>query len=208
LFDGCTYYLDRTETERPRSSRKMLRNAFLFSALAVALQPLAFASPTENCPSLEPAFDHNFDLKKTKAFQSAEVVFPDVLETLFSMGVVSRNTSTFSVDIFSTVTNKSIYSYHHIAPGNNATLAAGRLDDESIYRIVSVSKLYTAYAILVAAGTRVLDQLVTDYIPELAGGSKPNIIAWDEITIGALMSQQGGVGGSRGFFQICAGSKA
>ena len=176
----------------------MLRNALLLSALA-AINTKVFAStiPTENCPNLGPAFVHDFDLKKTKAFQTAEAAFPDVLETLFSSGAISKNTTTFSIDVFSTATNESIYSYHHIAPNNNATLPAGRVDDESIYRTGSVSKLFTAYAILAAAGIKVMDRPVTDYVPELLGGSDLNTIDWEEITIGALMSQQGGTGGMR-----------
>lgn len=176
----------------------MLRNKFVFSALAaINVKVFASTSPTENCPNLGPAFVHDFDLKKTKAFQTAEAAFPDVLETLFSAGAISKNTTTFSIDVFSTTTNESVYSYHHIAPENNATLPAGRVDDESIYRIGSVSKLYTAYAILAAAGIKVMDRPVTDYIPELLGGSSPNTIDWEEVTIGALMSQQGGIGGMR-----------
>ena len=68
------------------------------------------------------------------------------------------------------------------------------MDDESIYRIGSVSKLYTAYAILAASGIKVMDRPVTDYVPELLGGSDSNTIDWKEVTIGALMSQQGGIG--------------
>lgn len=176
----------------------MLRNTLLFFSLAATnTNVFASASPTENCPNLGPAFVHDFELKKTKAFKTAEAAFPDVLETLFSKGAISKNTSTFSIDVFSTTTNESVYSYHHIAPDNNATLPEGRVDDESIYRIGSVSKLYTAYAILAAAGTKVMDRPVTDYIPELLGSSSPNTIDWKEVTIGALMSQQGGIGGMR-----------
>jgi CubicO group peptidase (beta-lactamase class C family) len=176
----------------------MLRNTFLWTALAAFdARLLASAIPTENCPNLGPAFVHDFDLKKTKAFQAAEAAFPEVLETLFSSGAISKNTSTFSIDVFSTTTNESVYSYHHIGPDNNATLPTGRVDDGSIYRIGSVSKLFTAYAILAAAGIKVLDRPVTDYVPELLGGSSPNTIDWEEVTIGALMSQQGGVGGFR-----------
>lgn len=175
----------------------MFRTTFVLSALTATTKFLACATPTENCPNLGPAFVHDFKLKETNAFQSAEAAFPEVLEKLFSSGVVSKNESTFSIDVFSTATNKSVYSYHHTAPSSNATLSAGRLDDESIYRIGSVTKLYTAYAILASAGIKVLDRPVTDYVPELAGNAKQNTIDWEEVTIGALMSQQGGSGGFR-----------
>lgn len=175
----------------------MLRTTFVFSALTAARIPLTYAIPTEDCPNLGPAFVHDFDLKNTEAFKSAEAAFPEVLETLFTSGALSKNTSTFSINVFSTATNESVYSYHHTAPENNATLSAGKVDDESIYRIGSVSKLFTAYAILAKAGIQVLDCPVTDYVPELLGGSEPYTIPWKKITVGALMSQQGGTGGFR-----------
>lgn len=174
----------------------MLRNAIVIPTLSSILT-FANAIPTENCPNLGPAFPHDFDLKASKPFQSAVAAFPEVIETLFSTGSISQNNSTFSIDVFSTATNESVYSYHHVAPGNNGTLTAGELSDETIYRIGSVSKLYTAYAILATAGIKVLDQPVTDYVPELAGSREPHTIAWEDVTIGALMAQQAGAGGFR-----------
>ena len=73
------------------------------------------------------------------------------------------------------------------------------LNDDTIYRIGSVSKLYTVYAILANAGMGVLDHPVTRYLPELAGnsGSDPlQRISWEDVTVGALASQ---LGGTRGF---------
>ena len=74
------------------------------------------------------------------------------------------------------------------------------LNDGTIYRIGSVSKLYTVYAILANAGMEVLDHRVTRYLPELAGnaGSDPlQRIRWEDVTVGALASQLGGSGGMR-----------
>ena len=59
-----------------------------------------------------------------------------------------------------------------------------------------MSKLFTVYAILVAGGgLTTLDIPVTRYLPELIkeGNVDPlKNIKWEDVTIGALASQQGG----------------
>lgn len=74
------------------------------------------------------------------------------------------------------------------------------LNDDTLYRIGSVSKLLSVYAILVKAGMEIFDHPVTRYLPELAGnaGSDPlERISWEEVTVGALASQLAGTGGMR-----------
>jgi CubicO group peptidase (beta-lactamase class C family) len=83
------------------------------------------------------------------------------------------------------------------------------VDELTIGRAGSVTKLFTVYALLVMAGIGVFDKPVTDYLPELRrapassssssvnkGGKLLDRIRW-EITIGALTSHQAGSGGVR-----------
>lgn len=161
----------------------------------------ALAIPTAECPLLGPMFPYDFDMLEYRSMQNAISSFPKAIESLFTSGALHRAQTTFSVDVFSTVTNQSIYQYHHAAPGLNGTLSSGKLNDETIYRIGSVSKLYTAYSILASHGSLdILDHPVTDYVPELSGnqGSDPlERIVYEDVTVGALMAQQGGTGGVR-----------
>lgn len=164
--------------------------------------------PTAECPILGPIWPAStHDLTHSTAFANAVTAFPSTIEALFAAGVIDPSTSTFALDVYSTTTNASIYSHFHLANGSAAagsdTLSAGVLDDETVFRTGSVSKLHTIYAILVAGekGLEVFEEKVTKYVPELAGpeGGYPEDfdpltrIKWDEITIGALASQQGGV---------------
>lgn len=155
--------------------------------------------PTAECPLLGPAFSSDFDLSKTDAFAEAKAAFPDVIDALFEAGTVSSNTSSFVIDVYSAVTNTSIYTYTHEAtePAMNETFPA-ELNDESIFRIGSVSKLFTVYAILAhARGLDVLSHPVTQYLPELegnAGKDSLNRIVWEDVTVGALASHQAGAG--------------
>lgn len=157
--------------------------------------------PTEECPLLGPIYSSDFDLTTTDAFAEAAESFPEVVEALFESGIVNASTSTFTIDVYSTVTNASIYSYSHqaTAPALNETFPTGGLDEETIYRIGSVSKLLTVYAILIHTGSvEIFDHNVTQYLPELAGNSREDSltsIIWEDVTIGALASQQAGTGG-------------
>ncbi|KAJ4983004.1 hypothetical protein SVAN01_11499 [Stagonosporopsis vannaccii] len=157
-------------------------------------------NPTDACPLLGPALYKDFDLGNSSAFKNATDVFPSVIEAVFNSGAVNSSTVSFVIDVYSTYTNSSLYTYTHkaSAPAVNESFPA-ELNDETIFRIGSVSKLYTVYAILAHAQTLdVFDRPVTDFLPELAGNSAGNasdaLIVWEEVTIGALASHQAGVG--------------
>jgi CubicO group peptidase (beta-lactamase class C family) len=172
------------------------------TTLLLSLIPLASAAdflPTKECPLLGPTFSSDFDISKTEAFARARASFPKTIESLIDSGVVGTDVS-FLIDVYSTKTNESIYTYTHEAtePLLNETITKGKIDDETLFRIGSVSKMYTAYAILAhAGGLEVMDHSVTKYLPELAGNREKDplkFVIWEDITVGALMSQQAGSG--------------
>ena len=155
----------------------------------------------DQVPLLGPSFISNFDSSRSQAINEAKSQFPGIIEDLFSSGDLNRTDLIFAVDVFSASTNDSIYSYYHVGEGQEYALSAGRLDDQTISRIGSVSKLFTAYAIVAQAGTEVFSHPVTRYLPELAGNSTSNPlqrIDWNHVTLGALLSQQAGSGGPGG----------
>ncbi|KAF2716228.1 beta-lactamase/transpeptidase-like protein [Polychaeton citri CBS 116435] len=172
----------------------------LFSTFYTLIASEAFL-PTDDCPILGPTFPSDFDITATSAFQDATAIFPSLIDSLFSSGAVNKDNTTFTIDVFSAATNNSIYSYRHEGPGQNGTLTTGILDENTIFRTGSVSKLMTTYALLVyTGGLGVFDHPVTTYLPELAGNAQADPlqnIVWEDITIGALASQMGGTGSFR-----------
>ncbi|KAJ3525903.1 hypothetical protein NM208_g11436 [Fusarium decemcellulare] len=168
------------------------------SLLSLALSSLGQSIPTEECPILGPVFPSNFDPSKTKAIRDAKKSFPKVLESLFSSEVLNSTQTSFAIDVFSTATNESLYSYYHTGEGLRGTLTTGNLDDGTIFRIGSVSKIFTVYSILAKYGLDIFNHPVTSYVPELAGNrdSDPlDKIKWEDVTVGALAAQQAGSGG-------------
>lgn len=159
------------------------------------------AVATDQVPLLGPSFISNFNSSKSQAIAEAKSEFPDVIESLFVSGDLNRTDLIFAVDVFSASTNDSIYSYYHVGQGQEYALTAGRLDDNTVSKIGSVSKLFTAYAIIARAGMEVFNHPVTRYLPELTGNSTSNplkTIDWNDITVGALLSHQAGSGGPTG----------
>ncbi|KAF5009443.1 hypothetical protein FDECE_4325 [Fusarium decemcellulare] len=168
------------------------------SLLSLALSSLGQSIPTEECPILGPVFPSNFDLSKTKAIRDAKKSFPTVIESLFSSEVLNHTQTSFAIDVFSTATNESLYSYYHAGEGLHGTLTTGDLDDGTIFRIGSVSKIFTVYSILAKHGLDIFNHPVTNYVPELAGNSDSDPldkIKWEDVTVGALAAQQAGSGG-------------
>ncbi|KAI1178453.1 putative penicillin-binding protein [Nemania sp. FL0916] len=118
-------------------------------------------------------------------------------------GSFEANGSSVSVTVTSTQDDehRPFFDFHYTSPFLNHT--AGGTDHvtkNSVYRIGSISKLFTVYTLLVGYGWEHWDDPITRFIPELraAASSKArNPIDdpyWDKITIGDLASQLSGIG--------------
>jgi CubicO group peptidase (beta-lactamase class C family) len=179
---------------------------FWWTAIAAAHASLAAAQipiPTDDCPILGPAFPSDFNVSSSTAIREAISAFPGLVDNLFNSGVMNRSDVSFAIDVFSSETNASIYNYAHSGEDLKSSLTAGVLDDGTIFRIGSVSKIHTVYAILAVAGMEIFEHPVTKYLPELARDDVPgDRIVWNEVTVGALASQMGGTGGFRELWPI------
>jgi CubicO group peptidase (beta-lactamase class C family) len=171
--------------------------------LGLAATSAARIIATDEAPIIGPTFLTNFDPSNSTAIGSAKAKFPRLIENLFSAGELNRSDLAFSIDVFSAATNRSIYRYSHIGENSKKSITSGAFDDQTISRLGSVTKLFAVYAIIAKAGIKVFSDPVTKYIPELGGNSSSDPlerINWDDITVGALASQQAGSGGGTGMY--------
>lgn len=169
--------------------------------LSTASISLAKSTPSEVLPLLGPSFLSNFNPADSHAIGNATELFSDKIDALFESQALNSTDLVFAVDVFSAATNTSIFQYHHVGEGQDVTLTAGRLDDQTISRTGSVTKLFTVYALLAKAGIDIFSHPVTEYIPELVSNtsdSHTEHIRWEDITVGALASHQAGSGGAGG----------
>ncbi|KAL4884926.1 beta-lactamase/transpeptidase-like protein [Aspergillus karnatakaensis] len=110
---------------------------------------------------------------------------------------------TFSIGLFSSRdANAGKLQYHHAAPEiRNASVGTRKIDGDSIYRVASVSKLFTVYAGLIALDQADWERPLSEVFPEFtqtlreSSDSTESVYdtQWDEITPWALASQLGGV---------------
>jgi CubicO group peptidase (beta-lactamase class C family) len=113
---------------------------------------------------------------------------------------LQRNATSFAIQVISQDSKTPIYIYenYHKAPGHLYGVNGEKnVDGDTIFRIGSISKLFTIYALLLQCGFRCFEDPITKYVPELQGAAFNNNVddvKWEEVTVGALAAQLSGIG--------------
>ncbi|KAK6380916.1 hypothetical protein LTS17_005117 [Exophiala oligosperma] len=121
-----------------------------------------------------------------------------------SSAAAASGNVTFSIGMFSMHDPAATkHQYHHTSPGvahGSSGEGTRSVDGDSVYRIASVTKLFTVFAGLVDMKDEDWNTPLTKIIPELANftkthedGSPVYTTAWDQITPWALANQISGV---------------
>lgn len=79
-------------------------------------------------------------------------------------GAIDTQETSFSISVFSTDSNETLFTYHYEAPLLNGSLTRGKLTDDTIYRTGSLGKLLSVYQFLVDVGDNVFLDPITKYI--------------------------------------------
>ncbi|KAM0262765.1 hypothetical protein ACHAQJ_001559 [Trichoderma viride] len=120
-----------------------------------------------------------------------------------SFGSFHSSTTSFSLTAISQLDSTPIIDFHHTSGSLNVSAGStSRVTGDTVYRIGSVSKLFTVYALLLNNGTNYWNRPITDFIPELMQAAQhppyePSVtdwVQWDQVTVGALASQLSGIG--------------
>jgi hypothetical protein len=171
----------------------------LISLSTAALINVAHAEDPsqDNCPILGPVLTPHPRPYSSSSVMQATQLFPKLLQDTLAQSSYSAKTS-FSLNIFSGFDNTSIFSHHFAAPDLNKTLTSGSLNENTTYRVGSVTKLTVAYTLLVHSGFKIFSEPITSFIPELAEadrGFKNTVdqVKWSDITIEALLSHMSGI---------------
>ena len=163
----------------------------------------ALAGP--NCPPLGPVYEKPINFNTSAAIQTAIANLTTTLSywDQTNTSSIRANTTSYSIEVFSTSKDHPlIFSWHHTA----ASLAAApanasgvrRAGPDAVYRLGSLTKIFTMYTWLAQDGDARWNEPITKYVPELAAAAakaKADPVAnvdWDEVTIGALAGQLSG----------------
>ena len=175
----------------------------LFRSLIFALSALASVASTLNCPILGPVFSPPMRLDSS-ALQNAFQNLTEILNQAIAVGnsthgPVDNNTS-YAVQFFSSYGAEPAFEWYFTPPSiRNGSFGTKNVDGNSIFRIGSITKLFTAYALLAELGDTYWDQSVAQVLPELdmqaqESDSNPiNFLQWKDVTLGALASHLAGV---------------
>ncbi|KAJ5775089.1 uncharacterized protein N7511_000100 [Penicillium nucicola] len=134
-------------------------------------------------------------------------------------GVSALKNLTFSAGLFSTLDPKAEHlQFHHTASEvAKFPIGARKVDGDSIYKVASVSKLFTVLAGLLELEDKDWERPLTDIFPSLAEQVRENRdkfqltrdVEWDKITLKAIASQMSGIphGGTTEFLYSFASAK-
>ena len=154
-----------------------------FSVLSIPLIHAACYDPSPFFPL--PLWPHG-SRTLAPAFSSIAKHLDDILAK------EKYNTSSLSLSI--TSQTDTLWSYSHTARIQNTTRPGDQhVDEDSLYRIASITKTFTVLALLqqARAGNLSLDDPVLAYIPELT--SPGYVLPWKDVTLRSLASQLSGL---------------
>ena len=129
------------------------------------------------------------------------------LEAELTNCTAGYNGTAVSVAVQSVHEETPLLNVHYTPPLRNPNGTA-EVDEHTIFRIGSLSKVFTVLGVLLAEGVR-WDDPITQYLPELrdmprgeAGqGPEPDdaitTVDWDDVTIGSLATHISGIGTDR-----------
>ncbi|KAG6362664.1 hypothetical protein INS49_007756 [Diaporthe citri] len=179
-----------------------LRTSFILLAATSAAADLY----TEPCPLYGQNYPAPTGLANSKHVEAAaQSVLNQLLKArneTTAYGPLDTETTAFSVEFYSLDDEDALFRHHYTPTQLLSQRTAGveEVDSDTIYRVGSVSKLWTVYLYLLAAGDTTWNDPITKFIPELQEISQTqqpdptSDVDWESITVGALASHLAGIG--------------
>jgi hypothetical protein len=178
--------------------------AFVLRFLSTLLLVQLATANNSLCPLLGPDFPPPRHASQNPGFRNTLDSFSDTIRQLLSTGNSSYGqfdsaNNSFSINVFSVFSDTPLYEYHHTAPVfSNGSIGTKTVDGDTVFRVGSISKLFTVFALLIEKGDVNFNDPVTKYVPELRDAPRNtgaiNAVQWDDVTIGNLASQMSGIG--------------
>lgn len=182
----------------------------------LTLQSFLVAIATLGCGSLAqtdqtllgPSFEPPTQLSTQAIIQEAALNIKKSLNRAIRTGEsqygnFNSSTTSFSLTAVSQQESAPIIDFHHTSGFLNVSAGStSKVTADTVYRIGSVSKLFTVYALLLNNGISYWNRPITDFVPELRQAvqhplhksSVIDSVQWDQVTVGALASQLSGMG--------------
>ncbi|KAI1489871.1 beta-lactamase/transpeptidase-like protein [Biscogniauxia mediterranea] len=173
--------------------------SFSLALIATELIPAVYGIP--NCPYPGPVFPKPTNLASSDIIQTALANLTATFDTRATDPANNPNGTSWSMQVFSASSDEPIWEHYHTAmdllDADNPGVKS--VDGDTIYRLGSLTKIFTIMTFLAEVGDAYWNTPVTRYVPELdllAGKAQYDPImnvAWDEVTLGNLASHMAGI---------------
>ncbi|KAG4272611.1 hypothetical protein FPRO04_10353 [Fusarium proliferatum] len=166
--------------------------------LFVGFQQVVDATP-RYCPPYGPVLPAPRQASQHPAVQYAV----DTITTVLKGQTAGFNLSGVSVGVKSIYEDDPLLDFHYTPSTMNPMVGVEKINYSTVYRLGSISKVFTVLAVLRLAEDKVLsmNDPVTRWIPELAhgegshSGDELDVIHWDDVTVGDAAAHLSGLGG-------------
>lgn len=171
----------------------------LYAILSLSLVALPQHAQAQDgpCPLLGAIFPPAQHPLESNTFSDTIANLTSTFEELERNGTFEEFNTTLYVQAFSA--SDTLFQHGYVPPAMKGFLTSGTLNEDTVFRIGSVSKLFTVYTLLAEVGMKRMNDPVTKWVPELARAAKKNKgdpvrkVQWDEVTIGQLSGHLAGV---------------
>lgn len=178
---------------------KMWRSKALSALFLSSLLALTDGAP--NCPILGPVYPKPKSPSTNAAIQAAVANLTSIFDAHATDGGQVQNNLTWSIEVYSVNEPDLIWSHYHTQENLESINNTGvsKVDTNSVYRLGSLTKIFTVLTWLIHDGDIHYTTPITEYVPELRNieATQPNNtvwkVDWDAVTVGALMSQMSGM---------------
>ncbi|KAI0514705.1 beta-lactamase/transpeptidase-like protein [Xylaria bambusicola] len=154
-----------------------------------------------NCPFPGAAFPKPTNLAASPTIQAALANLTTAFETYDETSSNNPNSTSWSIQIFSASSDEPLWEHYHTAqnlPEQEET-ANFTVGADTIYRLGSLTKIFTIMTFIAEAGDTRWNDPVTKYIPALkalaAKAQEDPVmnVDWESVTLGALASHMAGI---------------
>lgn len=176
--------------------------ALLALAATFQLFPLP-AHAKSVCPLYGPLLPRPTNLLQAPGIQAAASILDDIFARYIDNDKSTGSDHfSYAVEVFSGSEDKPLWSHYWTAPNLKDFNSSGvkKLDTNSVYRIGSITKVYTVLTFLATVGDGIWNDPITKHLPEVeeifqkSEGNSPIFTPdWDDITVGSLASQTSGL---------------
>lgn len=166
--------------------------AFLSALAAISRQEVPSSAGIAG-----PAFPAPASLPGSELLGSAAATFEDIIA---KSAIVQPNETAWAVSVFSASDEKPLYE-KYFTPEYDVGVA--EVNKDSVFRIASVSKVFSVWTFLMEVGDDHFGDPITRYVPELLAVANDSVsgaiyddidhVRWDEVTLGQLASHLAGI---------------